>query len=94
MPYTPSPHAAATSVDETTTVVLHLSSQAYFELNAPARRLWDHLQNAPASEAELIDVLAEAYEDADRDAIARDVRAFLQSMQEADLIQTTEPADA
>jgi len=81
-------NTAATSLDDDAMVVLHLSNQTYFELNETGALLWEFLseENA-ATEDELVDTVVDAYPGADQEAVTEDVRAFLTSMQDADLVE-------
>lgn len=80
-------HTASTALDDDSTVVLHLNTQTYFELNETGALLWDVLsEEDAATENDLVNAVADAYPDADRSAVTEDVRAFLTSMQDADLV--------
>lgn len=86
--YRLSDQTAATALDDDSMVVLHVGDQTYFELNETGALLWEFLsEENTATEDELVGAVVGAYEEADRHAVTEDVRTFLTSMQDADLIE-------
>lgn len=83
-----SPDAVSTPVDDDATVVLHLSTQTYFTLNATGEVLWEYLDDhETATKRDLVEALLDhVTTDVDRSQVEADVQAFLTSMREADLI--------
>lgn len=88
MPFRRSPHAVSTQLDASASVVLHLSTQAYFRLNATAQVLWDRLDpERPLATAELVEtLLAHTNGAVTRTQAEEDVEAFVDAMLDADLI--------
>lgn len=78
---------AATQVDDTSTVLLHLSTQTYYQLNQTGTRLWQYVDdNGGATMPELVDTLHDGRADVSRADVQSDVKAFLRDLTEADLL--------
>jgi len=88
MPFRRSPDAVSTPVDDGATVVLHLSTQTYFTLNATGEVLWEYLDDhETATKRDLVAALLDhVTTDVDPAQVEADVQAFLTSMRDADLI--------
>jgi len=79
---------AATQVDDTSTVLLHLSTQTYFELNRTGTQLWQYVdEHDGATMPELVEVLHNDREDVSRDEVRAEVQAFLQDLTDAELLE-------
>jgi hypothetical protein len=82
------PEAVSTSVGAGQTVVLHLTRQVYYELNATATRLWALFSDDRAlSVDELVDQVAGEPGTPDRTDVARDVEGFVHDLLHAGLLE-------
>jgi hypothetical protein len=85
-----SPHVVyQTLAGEEGAVLLNLDTGVYFGLNPVGARVWELLET-PRSEAEVQASIAEEFE-VDPDVALRDVREFLASLEERDLLGTGGP---
>lgn len=72
-------------------VILHRESEKYFGLNAVGTRLWELLEE-PRTVDELVSIVQEDF-DVSRERGREDVEAFIEDMEEADLVTTTDEPD-
>jgi hypothetical protein len=76
----------ATVMHDGSIVVLSIRAGSYFDFNRVGGEIWNMLAE-PKCVADVLDALAKNY-DIGRDAMARDVLAFLQALIDARLIRT------
>lgn len=69
-------------------VILHRDSEKYFGLNAVGTRLWQLLEE-PRTVDELVSVVQEDF-DVSKERGQKDVETFLEDMEGADLVTTTD----
>ena len=60
--------------------------EGFIKLNESARMLWDML-TVGAEREDMIDRMAEAYDEVDRAVLAADCDAFIRSLQEHDILE-------
>ena len=83
-----SPSVAATQVDDTSTVLLQLSEQTYFELNRTGTRLWHHLdEHGEVPLSALVDLLDDDQKNVSRADVRADVESFLQALIQKNLLE-------
>ncbi|WP_103028992.1 PqqD family protein [Salinibacter altiplanensis] len=85
--YRSRPDVVSTKIDEKTSVLLHLEAQQYYSLNETGTRIWDLLTRG--HDAQAIAVAMTEDWDVSRGKALRSVRAFLQTLREANLVETT-----
>ncbi|WP_103027905.1 PqqD family protein [Salinibacter altiplanensis] len=90
--YRSRPDVVSTKIDEETSVLLHLEAQQYYSLNKTGTRIWDLLTRG--HDAQAIAVAMTEDWDVSRDKALRSVRAFLQTLREANLVETTSDGTA
>jgi hypothetical protein len=82
------PEAVSTPVGADQTVVLHLTRQVYYELNATATRLWALFSDERSlSVDELVDQVASEPGTPNRADVARDVETFVHDLLHAGLLE-------
>ena len=90
--------AVSTQLDADSTVVLHVGTQTYYELNVTGQVVWRYLgEHESATLSELTDAL-QTHVDATNKTLTHaqaqsDVQAFVQSMKDADLVEPVPPTD-
>lgn len=72
-------------------VILNLSNGVYYGLNPVGSQIWTLIQT-PQSVGEVCNVLQETYDDVSPEVLARDVRALLVELHEAELLTVVETA--
>lgn len=83
--YVPDENVMSTELPDGGSVLLHLSTELYFGLNAVGTRVWQ-LIGEQATCAEIIDAVAQEYPEADRSLINGDVRRLLGELEEKALV--------
>jgi hypothetical protein len=85
--YRPRSDVVSTKIDEETSVLLHLEAQQYYSLNETGTRIWHLLTRG--HDAQAIAVAMTEEWDVPQGEALRSVRAFLQTLREANLVEGT-----
>ncbi|SHK12571.1 PqqD family protein [Rhodothermus profundi] len=87
--YEPDPRVNFTRFDEGEGVLLHLETKSYYTLNATGVFIWEQLDQGRQTIDELVEALLAHYE-VTREEAERQVRAFLDALQQEGLVHCRE----